>query len=142
MPITAAQLHGCTARDRTSSDGSPLSGSPVKQVLALHPDLDLCRLRNWTELSRVVAGLAQAALLSHRSLLLPDLPCETAWLHPAQGSHGASLKPGKECEVPIFDQVDKFRWDGDDSGTGLAIDCGDMKYRTQVAFVFADDAHM
>jgi hypothetical protein len=38
---------------------STYTGAPVTKVLALHPHLDLSRVRSWTELSRILAGLIQ-----------------------------------------------------------------------------------
>jgi hypothetical protein len=76
-------------------------GHPVSRVLALHPDLDLGRVRNWTELSLVVSGLVQAALLSHRTPVLPDVPCLSHWLHPP-GSGRPGIKPHEVCQAPIY----------------------------------------
>lgn len=41
------------------------NGLHVKRVLALSPDLDLTRLRNWTEWHRVVLGLVQVSCAVH-----------------------------------------------------------------------------
>jgi hypothetical protein len=93
--------------------GSPFSnGQPVTGVLALHPDIDLARVRNWTELSLIVSGLVQAALLSHRTPLLPDLPCQSAWLHP-RGSDRPGIKLEEMCDAPVYamEGTPNFRWD-------------------------------
>jgi hypothetical protein len=51
------------------------------QVLALDPAVDLSRIRNWTELTSIVAGLLQLAALSGRTALIPELPCQTQFIH-------------------------------------------------------------
>ncbi len=44
----------------------------------------------------------QVGLLTHRTVALPDVPCEAPWLHPplARGS--------KECAVPVNYRFDRY----------------------------------
>jgi hypothetical protein len=56
----------------------------------------------------VVAGLVQAALMSHRMPVFPSVPCESAWLHPP-GTDDLGREPGKECHPPIWPKNDRFR---------------------------------
>jgi hypothetical protein len=46
----------------------------------------------------------QVALLTHRTPLLPDVPCESAWLHKSSeyAVDGSKTGTGRECEPPVY----------------------------------------
>jgi len=60
-------------------------GKNATRVLALSPSVNLTRSRDYIDLHRVLAGMLQVALLTGRVMALPDLPCETPFLH--EGGH-------------------------------------------------------
>jgi hypothetical protein len=56
----------------------------------------------------------QAALLTHRTPVLPDLPCESWWLHQAKWSKldGNKTGSGRECEPPVLVNEGRYWWGG------------------------------
>eukprot|EP00195_Chlamydomonas_chlamydogama_P014364 CAMPEP_0202890356 /NCGR_PEP_ID=MMETSP1392-20130828/792_1 /ASSEMBLY_ACC=CAM_ASM_000868 /TAXON_ID=225041 /ORGANISM="Chlamydomonas chlamydogama, Strain SAG 11-48b" /LENGTH=681 /DNA_ID=CAMNT_0049573911 /DNA_START=129 /DNA_END=2170 /DNA_ORIENTATION=- len=52
----------------------------VTRVLALSPSINLARARNHEELHQVLAGLRQVSMLTGRTMVVPDLPCETKFM--------------------------------------------------------------
>ncbi|KAL6750633.1 hypothetical protein V8C86DRAFT_2802136 [Haematococcus lacustris] len=75
-------------------------GSGMK-LLALAPHIDLERTRDLAEFNLIVLGLLQAALLSERVAVLPQLPCETPWLH-GQNMDDEQRPTDQRCIAPLF----------------------------------------
>ena len=71
---------------------------PFDRVLALDPAIDLSRLRGWGELASIMTGLIQLAKLSKRVLVIPQIPCETQFIHEPR-----TLKQySRGCTAPSF----------------------------------------
>eukprot|EP00798_Chlamydomonas_sp_ICE-L_P028219 gene28219-31324_t len=63
------------------SDGPYFSGKePAERVLLLQHDVDLSRTENNLEMKLIVQGLIQLAILSNRTVVFPDVPCEAGWM--------------------------------------------------------------
>eukprot|EP00798_Chlamydomonas_sp_ICE-L_P012380 gene12380-15572_t len=58
----------------------PLSDERVPRLLALHPDIDLNKLKSMKEWQELVIGLSQIAHVSNRAVVFPDVPCNVSWL--------------------------------------------------------------
>ncbi|GFH07763.1 uncharacterized protein HaLaN_02612 [Haematococcus lacustris] len=91
----AAQLTAPKAPYMVSHPGSGL------KLLALAPHIDLERTRDLEEFNLIVLGLLQAALLSKRVAVLPQLPCETPWLH-GQNMDDEQRPTDQRCIAPLF----------------------------------------
>eukprot|EP00798_Chlamydomonas_sp_ICE-L_P005226 gene5226-18456_t len=50
-------------------------------VLLLSPSIDMSKTRSLREFKQITAGLVQLALLSGRTVVYPDMPCATPWVH-------------------------------------------------------------
>ena len=86
-------------------------GGNVTRVLALSPHMDMSRVRNWTEFTTIVSGLIQVALLTHRTPVLPDVPCQTEWLHRPNVNPAPTVRdPSKVCEAPLLNGNDPFAY--------------------------------
>jgi len=73
------------------SQGGPvspyLSRHPVQKVIALAPNLDIAKVaRSREEYHLIVLGLMQLSVLSQRTALLPNIPCEADWVHADKGT--------------------------------------------------------
>ena len=55
--------------------------TPFDRVLMLDPRIDLSRIRDWNEFSSIITGLIQLAKLSHRVLVMPEVPCVAQWIY-------------------------------------------------------------
>lgn len=75
------------------------------RVLVLDPKIDLSRLRDWNEFSSMIMGLKQLARLSHRVLVMPEVPCVAQWLHEKQWLQ----KYKSICMAPTFFQDHGFQ---------------------------------
>ncbi|KAJ9513428.1 hypothetical protein QJQ45_005979 [Haematococcus lacustris] len=91
----AAQLTAPKAPYMVAQPGSSL------KLLALAPHIDLERTRDLAEFNTIVLGLLQAALLSKRVAVLPQLPCETPWLH-GQKMDDEHRPTDQRCIAPLF----------------------------------------
>jgi hypothetical protein len=58
--------------------------TPFERVLVLDPKIDLSRLRDWKEFASIIMGMFQVAKLSHRVLVMPEVPCEAQWTYDRQ----------------------------------------------------------
>eukprot|EP00798_Chlamydomonas_sp_ICE-L_P027972 gene27972-8854_t len=82
-------LHSTPLSKKALAPGPYFTTDAPEKVLVLSPYIDLSRTRNYTEFKRIQAGLVQLALMSGRSVVHPDIFCNTSWPHKTEQSMAA-----------------------------------------------------
>eukprot|EP00798_Chlamydomonas_sp_ICE-L_P007560 gene7560-712_t len=74
-------LHAKDDTHKKLAPGPYISGTIPKRVIAMSPHVMLSSTRDRREFKQITAGLVQLAILSNRTVVYPDVPCKTAWMH-------------------------------------------------------------